>query len=227
MSSRSLAGPKGLIIAIDGVIGAGKSTAAAGVAEALSYRHLDTGSMYRAVALAATRAAIAPTDTEPLRQLLRQLEIEVEPGGRVALGGEDVSSEIRDIETSRVVGSYADVSEVREALVRRQRRLGLEGGVVAEGRDMATVVFPAADLKIRMVANLAQRARRRLEEFLAKGVDITLDQVRRDIRVRDLADEVRDYGGSAAGVVEEVDTSGLSPQQVIDRLVDLARQCGA
>ena len=224
-------GPGGLVIAIDGVIGAGKSTAARGVAIALHYRHLDTGAMYRAVALAATAADVAPSDHEKLSSLLGELQIELTPldkGRRVLLNGEDVSADIRRPEITRCVGSYADRPVVRQQLVKVQRSMGAEGGIVAEGRDMSTVVFPGADLKIRMLAELEERARRRHEEFVAGGVDITLDQVRTDIRTRDREDEERDYGADGPPLdVVEVRTDGLSIETVIEQIVELARLRGA
>ncbi|MEE3338066.1 MAG: (d)CMP kinase [Candidatus Latescibacterota bacterium] len=224
-------GPGGLVIAIDGVIGAGKSTTARGVAIALHYRHLDTGAMYRAVALAATAAEVAPSDHEKLSSLLGELEIELTPldkGRRVLLNGEDVSADIRRPEITRCVGSYADRAVVRQQLVEIQRSMGAEGGIIAEGRDMSTVVFPGADLKIRMLAELEERTRRRHEEFVAGGVDITLDQVRTDIRTRDQEDEERDYGADGPPLdVVEVRTDGLSIETVIEQIVELARLRGA
>lgn len=221
---------QGLTIAIDGVIGAGKSTAARGVAAALGYRHLDTGAMYRAVALAATRQGIAPGDAA-LEDLLEALRIDLEPerdGCGIRLDGEDVSDAIRGPDVSRVVGSFADVPAVRQAMVTQQQAMGRDGGVVAEGRDISTVVFPDADLKIRMEADLDERAQRRHREFVDAGVEITLAQVRTDILRRDREDADRDYGdagASAAAVV--VDTGGLNAGQVVERIVALARERGA
>lgn len=226
-----MAGPAGLVIAIDGVISSGKSTAARGVAQSLSYRHLDTGAMYRAVALSATTRNLAPEDHEGLTNLLQHLSIELTPldeGGRILVDGVDVSDAIRRPEITRCVGSYADRPEVRQRLVSYQQRLGAEGGVVAEGRDMSTVVFPDADLKIRMLADLEERTQRRHLEFLSRGIDISLDQVRQDIRTRDREDEERDYG--AAGPpqdVVEVSTDGLDAAAVVAHIVELARQRGA
>lgn len=224
-------GRRGLVVAIDGVIGAGKSTAARGVAAALGYRHLDTGAMYRAVALSALRRGIAADAAAGLARLLAQLAIDLEwegAAGRIRVDGEDVSDAIRSPEVSRAVGSFADVPAVRRALVARQRAMGAAGGLVAEGRDVAAVVFPGADLKIRMTADLDERARRRHVEFLARGIDISRDRVRDDIRARDREDAERDYGAEAdASAAVEVDTSGLTAAQVVSRIVALARARGA
>ena len=224
-----MTGARGLTIAIDGVIGAGKSTAARGAAAALGYRHLDTGAMYRAVALAASRRGLAPGHAA-LERFLEGLRLEASAGGGgMCLDGEDVSAAIRSPRVSRAVGAFADDPAVRRSLVRRQREIGRSGGVVAEGRDMITVVFPHADLKVRMVADLEERVRRRHREFAAAGVGISFSRVRDDIRRRDREDAERDYGvpGGAPGDAEEVDTSGLSADQVVERIVALARERGA
>lgn len=224
-------GVRALVIAIDGVVGSGKSTTARLVAEKLGYRHLDTGAMYRTVALAAGRDGVSPDDGPALEQLLKRVEIDLLPlhkGGSVLLNGEDVSEEIRRPEIARVVGSFADRPMVRRDLVARQQDLGQRGGVVAEGRDMGSVVFPAAELKIRMVADLEERARRRHGELSAKGSSITYEQVRADIEARDREDAERDYGatGSAAECVE-IDTTGMTLEEQVDKVVSLARQRGA
>jgi len=223
--------PGGLIIAIDGVIGAGKSSTARGVAAALAYRHLDTGAMYRAFALAAMRRSIEARDSEGVAQLLVQLDltIDIRDGEqRVLLDGEDVSDEIRRPEVAREVGAFADVTLVRLALIERQRSLGSRGGVVADGRDAGSVVFPDADLKVRMTADLDERARRRYRELIEKGVSTSLEQVAADIRRRDREDEARDYGARHdPAETLELDTTELTVSQQIDGIVSWARQRGA
>ena len=223
--------PGGLIIAIDGVIGAGKSSTARGVAAALGYRHLDTGAMYRAFALAAMRRSIEARDSEGVAQLLVQLDltIDIRDGEqRVLLDGEDVSDEIRRPEVAREVGAFADVTLVRLALIERQRSLGSRGGVVADGRDAGSVVFPDADLKVRMTADLDERARRRYRELIEKGVSTSLEQVAADIRRRDREDEARDYGARHdPAETLELDTTELTVSQQIDGIVSWARQRGA
>ena len=233
--------PEGLIIAIDGVVGAGKSTTARGVAAALGYRHVDTGAMYRAVALAAMRENVQAEDADALSRLLRDMQIELEAageGGRVFLDGDDVSDEIRRPEVARTVGAYADVAQVRRALVERQRSMGAEGGIVADGRDVGTVIFPSADLKVQLTADSEERAQRRYRELIEKGVSATLEQVRTDIRTRDREDRARDYLVTDVGVefgadagdgvgVRRLDTTGLTLAQVVDRVVSWARDLGA
>ncbi len=223
-------GSKRLVIAIDGVVGAGKSATATGAARALGYRHLDTGSMYRAFALAATRRDIQPDQREALAQLLDELtlRLELESGVcRVYLDEEDVTERIRDPGVTRRVGDYADVPLVRQALVQRQRSLGTEGGVVADGRDVGAVIFPDADLKIYMTADLEERTRRRHAELVAKGADVTTSGVRADIEKRDRQDQERDYGGEVdRREVVVLDTTGLTLDGQIERVVTLARERG-
>lgn len=219
-----------LVIAIDGVVGAGKSATAREAARALGYRHLDTGSMYRAFALAATRRGIQPEQVDALKQLVDELtlRLELEDGVcRIDLDGEDVTEDIRDPAVTRRVGDYADVPEVRQALVRRQRELGASGGVVADGRDVGAVIFPDADLKIHMTADLEERTRRRHTELRSKGVEIAETQVREDIVARDRQDQERDYGAEVdRREVVILDTTDLTLDAQIERVVALARERG-
>ena len=218
-----------LVIAIDGVVGAGKSTTARRVADELGYRHLDTGAMYRAVTLAALRDGVAASDERGLADLLAVLKIELEPqnlGGRIRLNGEDVSNEIRTPKVSRGVGPYADVPLVRRALVSRQQAMGAGGGVVADGRDIGYVVFPDADLKVLLTADLGTRSERRYQELTKKGVNTSRAEVEEDIRIRDRADSARDYGGERdAEKTRVLDTTSLTIDEQVARIVSWAREC--
>ena len=222
---------RGLIIAIDGVVGAGKTATSKLVAEQLGYRHLDTGAMYRAVTLAATRNGVGPGDIPALQNLLASLTVDLQPraqGGRILLNEKDVSEEIRQPEINRLVGSYADVPEVRRGLVSQQQRLGHAGGIVAEGRDMATVVFPGAELKVRMVADLDERVNRRYREMAEKGINIDKSQLRADIEARDREDAERDYGGTFdEAQVIEIDTTAMTLEGQVEYIIDLAHKNGA
>ena len=172
---------------------------------------------------------MAPEDEDALKALLATSTIDLDSGrGRVLLNGQDISDAIRRPEITRRAGAYADVPLVRRSLVAQQQRLGQGGGIVAEGRDMAAVVFPNAELKIALVADLDERTGRRHRELTATGMCITLEQVRSDIQTRDREDAARDYGGtSAAAEIVEIDTTRMTLQDQVDCVVALARQRGA
>lgn len=213
------------VITIDGLVGSGKSTTARILAKKLNFRHLDTGAMYRVVALAASQYHICPDNDAELKKLLEDLDIELlsmAGHGVVVLNGDDVSELIRKPEISRVVGSFADKSIVRNFLVQRQRAIGKSGKIVAEGRDMASIVFPDADLKFRMVANLSERSRRRYSELLSKGIEVEYLTVKKDIERRDLEDATRDYGDvSSMDDVLEIDTSGSAVEDQVENIFAL------
>ena len=187
-----------LIVAIDGPAGSGKSTTARAVAERLGYRYLDTGAMYRAVALAFLRAGAAPT-SEAAEALLPEIRLDVRHEGgamRVMLGGEDVTAAIRTQEVGAMASRVSALPQVRRRLVEEQRRIARAeveggGGVVLDGRDIGTVVFPDAGLKVFMVADAEVRARRRLEELEGRGEAATFEGVLAEIEQRDAQDEAR------------------------------------
>ncbi len=195
-------GEKRMVVAIDGPAGAGKSTVAQRLAQALGYVLLDTGAIYRAVALAAVRAGVAWDDetgvaalTESLtaREGLR-LESAPEIGGkgvRVWLDGDDVTSELRTAEISLGASLVSSVPRVRAALLELQRALGASGGVVAEGRDIGTVVFPNANVKFFLTASVAIRSERRYDELMTSGHAADIDQVRGEVELRDRRDSER------------------------------------
>lgn len=210
-----------MVIAIDGPAGAGKSTVARAVAAEIGFTYLDSGAMYRCVALAALEAGESLDDGEGLGVLAEGLEIGFD-GPRVLLGARDVSREIR---TPAVTGAASRVSvhqRVREALVDRQRQLIATDNYVAEGRDIGTVVSPEAPLKIFLTASDEERARRRAAET---GED--LEVVLAAQRTRDARDTEREHGAlrPAADAVE-LDTTGLSLDEVVGRIVTLARERG-
>jgi cytidylate kinase len=183
-----------LIIAIDGPVGSGKSTVARGVAELLGYTYLDSGAMYRALALKANRRGVALSDATALEGLARETHIDLERGAngqRVLLDGEDVTLAIRTAEVSQAASHVAIVPGVRQVLVDEQRRAGKRGGVVMEGRDIGTVVFPDAELKIFLDASVEVRAERRWLEHQQKGDGLTLPQVVDEVHERDLRDRSR------------------------------------
>jgi len=208
-----------LIVAIDGPSGAGKSTISKLLAKRLGYINIDTGAMYRSVALAVRRAGIRLDDRSALQRLLADIRIEFRhtaAGDLVLLDGEDVSAEIRTPEVSQLTPSVAAVPAVRQAMVDRQREMGARGGVVLEGRDIGSVVFPQAEVKFFMDASAEERGRRRFEELKAKGIEVDLQQTIRDVEARDLADSRREHSPlvkTADAVV--VDTDGRNVDQVL------------
>jgi cytidylate kinase len=210
-----------MVIAIDGPAGAGKSTVARGVAEALGFTYLDSGAMYRAVALAALGAGIDPDDGEALGELARRLDLRL-AGGRVELDGEDVTAAIREPEATEAASRVSVHPQVREAMVGLQRQL-IEGGrYVAEGRDIGTVVSPDAPLKVFLTASHEERARRRAAQTGEPIETVLASQYERDMRDRE-----RDHGAlRVADDAVEVDTTGLDVDGVVSGIVDLARERG-
>jgi CMP/dCMP kinase len=183
-----------LIIAIDGPVGSGKSTVARGVAELLGYTYLDSGAMYRSLALKAIRRGVSLGDAPLLENLARETHIDLERGAdgqKVLLDGEDVTQAIRTAEVSQAASRVALIPGVRQLLVDEQRRAGSRGAVVMEGRDIGTVVFPHAELKIFLDASVEMRAERRWREHQQKGDGFTLAQVVDEVHERDLRDRTR------------------------------------
>lgn len=217
-----------LIVAIDGPAGAGKSTVARGVARRLELLFLDTGAMYRAITWKALKEGVPLDDEEAMTRLARESEIELIPGedgDRVTIDGQDVTDAIRTPEVTRNVSQVAAHAGVREVLVERQRELGQGGGVVAEGRDIGTVVFPQAPVKIFLVASPMERARRRAKDLEAKGHAVNLDELAAEIARRDAYDSNRAVSPlKAADDAVLVDTDPMTPEQVIERILEIARQ---
>jgi CMP/dCMP kinase len=210
-----------MVIAIDGPAGAGKSTVARGVADALRLTYLDSGAMYRSVALAALRAGIDPDDAEALGELARGVEISLE-GPAVLLDRHDVTERIREPDVTDAASRVATHPQVRDAMVARQRALIERGSYVAEGRDIGTVVSPDAPLKVFLTAGDAERARRRAAE-----TGEPLERVEAEQRRRDARDTEREHGALArAQDAVEVDTSDLAVDEVVARVVELARERG-
>lgn len=213
-----------MIITIDGPAGAGKSTVARALARRLGFRFLDTGAMYRAVALAGLRQAIDWDRPDQLVQLAQGLRINV-VGERIFLDGEDVTEEIRTSEVTAVTRHVADNRQVRALLVQLQREVAAADDFVSDGRDQGTVVFPQAECKVFLTADPRERARRRLCDLRGKGESARLEEVLAAQGRRDSEDESRPIGGllPAADAVE-VCTDGLTVEQVVDRLEALVKE---
>ena len=216
-----------LRITIDGPAGAGKSTVARELAQMLGYRYLDTGAMYRALALAALRSGVDPGDGPGLASLLASVELS-SANGRLRLDGEDVADDIRQPAVDRIVAVVAQHAAVRSALVARQRALAAQGGVVVDGRDAGSVVLPEAECKFFLTASLTARAGRRHRELLAQGVRVDVADVEREMAMRDAQDEMRAVGALKVpeGAIV-VDTTGLGVAEVVERLLRHCRERGA
>jgi CMP/dCMP kinase len=210
-----------MVIAIDGPAGAGKSSVARGVAAELGFTYLDSGAMYRCVALAALQGGVDLDDGEALGRLAADLEIEFDGAG-VRLGERDVSDAIRELAVTAAASRVSVHPAVREAMVARQRRLIEAGRYVAEGRDIGTAVSPEAPLKVFLTASERERARRRAAES-GEDPEAVLDAQRR----RDARDTERQHGAlRAAADAVELDATDLSLQEVVGRVVALARERG-
>jgi cytidylate kinase len=210
-----------MVIAIDGPAGAGKSTVARAVADALGFTYLDSGAMYRSIALAALRAGVDLDDGTALAELARGLDIRLS-GGRASLDGEDVTEAIREPEVGEAASHVSVHKPVREAMVALQRRLIEAGRYVAEGRDIGTVVSPDAQLKVFLTASREARARRRAAQTGEPVQRVLESQYERDTR-----DRRREHGAlRVADDAVEVDTTNLDVDGVVTGIVELARERG-
>jgi cytidylate kinase len=212
-----------MIVTIDGPAGAGKSSAARGLARRLGFRFLDTGAMYRAVTLAARERGINLTDGKQVAELARTLRVEL-AGDRVLLDGRDVTQAIRKFEIAAATHYAADNPAVRAELVQWQRAAAEGQNVVTEGRDQGTVAFPHAECKIFLTADERERAQRRYRDLVAHGENIPFDEVLSNQQLRDERDATRSVGAlRKAEDAIEVATDGLTPEEVIGRLEEIVR----
>lgn len=220
-----------MIVAIDGPAGSGKSTIAKLVAGRLGFHYLDTGAMYRAVAFRALQTGAPLDDEARVAAIARseRIDFEHETGEalptRVLIGGEDVTPAIRTPEVDSAVSAVASMPSVREAMVEQQRALGSARNIVVEGRDIGTVVFPDAEVKVFLTASPAERARRRTEQQAAEGHDVEAEVVHRAMERRDMLDSTREVAPLArAEDAESIDSTGLSIDEVVDRVVSLVQE---
>ncbi len=213
------------VIAIDGPAASGKTTAASLLAKRLGFLNINTGAMYRALSLKALRAGIQPTDSDEIERLLETTDISFRrrPDGAtlVTLDGEDVSEQIKSQEVAHAASIISRMPVVRHHMVSRQRQIAGQGKAVAEGRDTTTVVFPDSRYKFFIDASLDTRARRRYNELVAQGTSVSLEQVKEDLRTRDIADRSRDLSPlRKAPDAILIDTTDLAPEQVVEQIED-------
>ncbi|NLM36897.1 MAG: (d)CMP kinase [Firmicutes bacterium] len=216
-----------ITIAIDGPAGSGKSTVAKRVADSLGILYLDTGAMYRAVTLKALRAGLALDDEAALAKLAASTVLEFKQTAdgvyHLFMDGEDVSAQIRTAPVTKAVSPVSAVAGVRQVLVKQQQRIGRQGGVVMDGRDIGTVVLPHADLKIFLTASISERARRRWLELQAKGDTISIEEVKEDLKRRDAYDSGRAVAPLRPAPDSVIlDTTALSIEEVVARILALA-----
>jgi cytidylate kinase len=216
-----------LIVAIDGPSGAGKSTLAKRVAKEFGLTYLDTGAMYRALALKVLRRGLDLADQVSLGQLVGSTEIDLmarDGSVRVLMDGEDVSDLIRTPEVSQMASKVSALKMVRERMLELQRRLGRAGSVVAEGRDIGTVVFPEAEVKIYLDASTEERARRRFDELRSAGRPVSLEETLREMAERDKRDSERDLAPlRKAENAVLIDSSALDAEAVAERVIQAIR----
>ncbi|AEL25746.1 MAG: (d)CMP kinase [Cytophagales bacterium] len=221
---------KKIIVAIDGYSGCGKSTTAKAVAKVLQYTYLDSGAMYRAVTLYFLRNNTDLSGNEEVKKALKNIKItfhfnEAKGIQEIFMNGENVESEIRGMAVSTYVSQVSKLSIVRQAMVDIQRRMGNEKGIVMDGRDIGTVVFPDAELKIFMTADTTIRAERRQKELLEKGEKISLDIVKQNLESRDKIDSGRSVSPLKKAIdAVEIDTSYLDFKEQVSRIIELAKE---
>jgi cytidylate kinase len=213
------------LIAIDGPVGSGKSTAARLVAERLGLRYLDTGATYRAAAWKAMQQGLDPADREAIAALCRALDLEVDADAghfRVYVEGQEITNQIRLPGVGEYASKISVYPEVRAALVAFQRRIAQERGIVVEGRDVQTVVCPDADVKVFITASFEERAKRRWLELQARHPDVDLDAIKKQVQERDARDQGR--AASPLRPAEDaviINTDGLTPDQVASQVIAL------
>ena len=214
-----------MIIAIDGPSASGKSTTAKGVSNKLGFTHIDTGSMYRAVTLGLSYENIMPDDLNSINSYLRNLDLKFDSNGRIVLNGENVSNAIRTVEISSKVSMISAIPDIRNKMVDFQRSIAVKSNCVLEGRDIGTVVFPNADYKFYMIADINIRAQRRLIELKQLNESITIEEIISNIKNRDELDSKRSHSPLKKAIdAIEIDTSLLSINQQIEKIVELVKQ---
>ncbi|MEJ2613638.1 MAG: (d)CMP kinase [Ignavibacteriaceae bacterium] len=220
---------KNLIIAIDGPAGSGKSTSAKLIAQKLGYLYIDTGAMYRAVTLLVLRNEIPFSNNDKITDLAENIDIKLEYlNGKtsVFVSGKNITEEIRTKNVNSNVSEISKIEGVRTALVAKQREMkDLNNGIVMEGRDIGTVVFPNADIKIFLTASIEQRTKRRVKEFEDKGIEVSLNEIKENILHRDVIDSTRSVSPlKKAPDAVEIDTSKVTIEEQVNLILDVVKK---
>lgn len=215
-------------IAIDGPAGSGKSTTAKLVAKELGLQYVDTGAMYRAVALKILKTNTDPNDIDKISKLVKDIDISFKTDNnelKIFLDGEDVTEAIRNPEVTNLSSPISAIPSVREAMVNLQKNLGKNGGVVMEGRDIGTVVMPDADIKIFLIASLHERTKRRHLELQKKGIEKDFYELEKEILARDVRDSSREISPlTKAPDAIEIDTTNLTIEEQVEKIVSIAKE---
>ena len=214
-----------MIITIDGPAASGKGTVAKGIANRLGFEYLDTGAMYRAVALAVIRRQVSCDDWNGVAGVLAHISLEM-PTGRVLLNGEDITEAIRSPEMSQGASKVAEIPAVRAFLIPQQRQIAARRNIICEGRDQGTIVFPDSPLKFFITADLRTRAERRYEQHRDQGLESTMEQEIADLKERDKRDSEREVGPLREPPdAIHIDTTNMSAEEVLNRLEEEIRKC--
>ncbi len=215
------------VLTIDGPSGAGKGTVSRRVASILGWNYLDSGSIYRSLAIALLQQAIDPSDLTSILKVAETMELSFlcEDELQVRLNGDDITYKLGTEETGNLASIIAALPEVRKKLLQKQKDFKKNPGLVADGRDMGTVVFPEAEIKVFLTASADERARRRYKQLMEKGIDVNIQQITREIEERDRRDKERSIAPLAqAEDALLIDSSAMTIQQVIDRVLSLVPQ---
>ncbi len=212
------------IIAIDGPCGSGKGTVAKLVAEKLNFINIDTGATYRCVALAAIRKNLTLDDEDDIIDLSSKIEVKLNSDGKVFLEGEDVTDEIRDKEVTSIVSQISSIVKVRENMVNVQRKMAKNSNVVMEGRDITTVVFPNAQYKFYLDANLEERVNRRIKQNKEKNINMSYNEVLDNIKMRDYNDMHKEVGAlKRCNDQIYIDTTNMTINEVVDKIIKIVK----
>ena len=214
-----------MIVAIDGPSASGKGTVAKKLADVLGFTYIDTGAMYRCVSLKSLRENIKETDYDKIVDLLKNIDIKLTNDGKVFMNNEDVSEEIRSIEVTKRVSKISSIVSLREVMRQKQRNFALTNSVVMEGRDITTEVFPDADFKFYLDASVDVRARRRFLQNKQKGVECTLEEIKKSIEERDYDDMNREVGALVRTNNQiYIDSSSMTIDEVLNKMLGVIRK---